>query len=97
MVLKETEGKSFLTVYADDFIAGFQYKADAEKYYAMLKERMRKFNLELEESKSRLIEFGRFAEGNCKRRGGRKQRRLIIWDLLSIVEKEVGVESSVLS
>lgn len=25
------------------------------------------------------------------------QRRLIIWDLLSIVEKEVGVESSVLS
>lgn len=72
VVLKETEGKSFLTVYADDFIAGFQYKADAEKYYAMLKERMRKFNLELEESKSRLIEFGRFAEGNCKRRGGRK-------------------------
>lgn len=51
VVLRETSGKSFLTVYADDFIAGFQYKADAEKYYAMLKERLRKFNLELEESK----------------------------------------------
>ena len=72
VVLKETSGKSFLTMYADDFIAGFQYKADAEKYYALLKERLRKFNLELEESKSRLIEFGRFAESNCKRRGDRK-------------------------
>jgi group II intron reverse transcriptase/maturase len=72
VVLKETTGKSFLTVYADDFIAGFQYKADAEKYYAMLKERLCKFNLELEESKSRLIEFGRFAESNCKRKGMKK-------------------------
>lgn len=72
VVLKETSGKSFLAVYADDFIAGFQYKADAERYYAMLEERLGKFNLELEESKSRLIEFGRFAESNCKRRGGGK-------------------------
>lgn len=38
---------SFLAVYADDFIEEFQYKADAEKYYAMLKARLRKFNLEL--------------------------------------------------
>ena len=38
----------------------------------MLKERMHKFNLELEENKSRLIEFGRFAESNCKRRGLKK-------------------------
>jgi hypothetical protein len=61
-------------VYADDFIAGFQYKADAERYYAMLKERLRKFNLELEESKSRLIEFGRYAESNRKRKEGRTCR-----------------------
>ena len=72
VVLKETGGKSFLAVYADDFIAGSQYKADAERYYVMLKERLRKFNLELEESKSRLIEFGRSAENNCKRKEGRK-------------------------
>lgn len=69
VVQKEVDGKSFLAVYADDFIAGFQYKADAEKYYAMLRERMRKFNLELEESKSHLMEFGRFAESNCRHRG----------------------------
>ena len=72
VVLKETEGKCFLAVYADDFIAGFQHKSDAERYYAALKERLGKFNLELEESKSRLIEFGRFAEGNSRRRYGKK-------------------------
>ena len=35
---------------------------DAEKYDALRKERLKKFNLELEESKSRMIEFGRYAE-----------------------------------
>ena len=67
-----TFGNSFLVVYADDFIAGFQYKEDAERYYTLLKERLRKFNLELEESKSRLIEFGRYAETNSKRKYGKK-------------------------
>ena len=41
------QGENFLTVYADDFIAGFQYKWEAEKYYRILKERMEKFGLEL--------------------------------------------------
>ena len=67
-----TFGNSFLVVYADDFIVGFQYKEDAEIYYTLLKERLRKFNLELEESKSRLIEFGRYAETNSKRKYGKK-------------------------
>ena len=69
IITKETKGDSFLTVYADDFIAGFQYKWEAEKYYDELKKRMGKFNLELEDSKSRLLEFGKFAESNRKARG----------------------------
>lgn len=52
------QGENFLIVYADDFIAGFQYKWEAEKYYGLLKERMDKFGLELEESKSRMLESG---------------------------------------
>ena len=72
VVIGKTTGDSFLTVYADDFIAGFQHREDAENYYAILKERLKKFNLELEESKSRLIEFGRYAESNSKRMYGRK-------------------------
>lgn len=66
---KEIKGDSFLVIYADDFIAGFQYKWEAEKYYEHLKIRMAKFNLELEESKSRLLEFGKFAESKRKARG----------------------------
>ena len=69
VIQKEAKGECFLVNYADDFVAGFQYKSDAEHYYAALKERMAKFNLELEESKSRLIEFGRYAEQNRRARG----------------------------
>ena len=72
IVQKRAKGDTFLVVYADDFIAGFQYKNEAEAYYEALKKRMSKFGLELEESKSRLLEFGRFAEENRKARGERK-------------------------
>ena len=72
VIKSKTFGNSFLAVYADDFIAGFQYKEDAERYYVLLKERLGKFNLELEESKSRMIEFGRYAEVNSKRKYGKK-------------------------
>lgn len=72
IVRKRAKGDTFLVVYADDFIAGFQYKYEAEAYYEALKKRMSKFGLELEESKSRLLEFGRYAEGNRKARGERK-------------------------
>ena len=72
VIKNKAEGNSFLVVYADDFIAGFQYKEDVERYYALLKERLKKFNLELEENKSRMIEFGKYAEVNSKRKYGRK-------------------------
>ena len=62
-------GFSGLVVYADDFVCCFQYKKEAEQFYARLKKRMRHFGLELEESKSRLIEFGRYAEENRRQKG----------------------------
>ena len=49
-----------------------QYKSEVERYYKELKERMEKFGLKLESSKSRLIEFGRFAEQNRRARGEHK-------------------------
>ena len=52
------------TGYADDFVATFQYKSEAEEFYERLKCRMGYFGLSLEEEKSRLIEFGRFARDN---------------------------------
>ena len=63
------KGYAGIVVYADDFVACFQYKSDAELFYEYLKRRMMHFGLELEENKTRLIEFGRFAEANRKERG----------------------------
>ena len=65
-------GFSGLVVYADDFVACFQYKDDAELFYGALKTRMATFGLSLEEEKTRLIEFGRFADENSRRRGNGK-------------------------
>lgn len=69
VIEKRAEGENFLVVYADDFIAGFQYQREAQAYYEALKERMSKFGLELESSKSKIIKFGKFAEQNRKALG----------------------------
>ena len=55
--------------YADDFVICIQYKDDAGKILSALKERLKKFNLELAEEKTRLIEFGKFAVQNAKVKG----------------------------
>ena len=55
--------------YADDAVLGFQHRGDAEAFLEQLRERMRKYGLELHPDKTRLIEFGRFAEANRKQKG----------------------------
>lgn len=55
------KGYGGLVVYADDFVCCFQYKEEAERFYEQLKSRMEHFGMTLEESKTRLIEFGRYA------------------------------------
>ena len=62
-------GFSGLVVYADDFVVCFQYKDEAEAFYKKLGERMEHFGLSLEKEKSRLIEFGRYAESNRRKSG----------------------------
>ena len=57
-----------MVVYADDFVVCFQHKDEAQAFYKMLGDRMDHFGLSLEKEKSRLIEFGRFAESNRERR-----------------------------
>ena len=65
-------GESGLVIYADDFIATFQYKEDAERFLAEVADRFATVGLELEPNKTRLVEFGRFAEDNRKKRGAGK-------------------------
>jgi group II intron reverse transcriptase/maturase len=65
---KTCRGTSGLVIYADDFVATFQYKDDAKRFLAVLKDRFALFGLELEPTKTRLIAFGRYAESNLKAR-----------------------------
>jgi len=66
---RRARGDVIFVRYADDFVLGFQYRSDAEKFAGELRERLRRFNLELHDDKTRLIEFGRFAAQDRKRRG----------------------------
>jgi RNA-directed DNA polymerase len=55
--------------FADDAVVGFEYREDAERFWADLRERLAKFSLELNAEKTRLIRFGRFAAQQRKERG----------------------------
>lgn len=68
------KGDMIVVRYADDFIVGFEHRADAEQFLAELRERFQKFALELHPEKTRLIEFGRYAAEKRSQRGeGRPQ------------------------
>jgi group II intron reverse transcriptase/maturase len=59
--------------YADDFVICCQYANEANKILAALKDRMKKFNLELAEDKTRLVKFGRFSRRDAKKKSTRPQ------------------------
>ena len=65
------EGRGDITMvrYADDAIIGFQHEDEARQYLQDLRERLSVFGLELNEDKTRLIRFGRFARQNREERG----------------------------
>jgi RNA-directed DNA polymerase len=69
---RHARGDVILLRFADDYVAGFEHREDAERFLADLRERFAKFGLELAAEKTRLIEFGRFAARDRARRGDRK-------------------------
>lgn len=66
VVKPECRGVVEIIRYADDFVICVQYKDEAIKILAALKERLAKFKLELAEDKTRLVEFGRYAKQNAE-------------------------------
>jgi RNA-directed DNA polymerase len=66
---KVAKGDVIIVRYADDVVLGFQQRADAVRFLEAFKERLAKFGLELHPDKTRLIEFGRYAARERKRRG----------------------------
>src|SRR5262245_49139566 len=66
---RQAKGEAIVVRYADDFIVGFQYEWEARRFWDDLRDRLAAFGLELHPEKTRLIEFGRFAESNRRRSG----------------------------
>ncbi len=62
-------GDVIIVRFADDFIVGFEYQDDAQRFLHDLRERFAKFTLELHPEKTRLIEFGRYAAERRRARG----------------------------
>jgi group II intron reverse transcriptase/maturase len=69
---RNARGDVVLVRFADDYVAGFEHREDAERFLADLRERFAEFGLELHPDKTRLIEFGRFAAERRAARGLRK-------------------------
>lgn len=68
-VKKISKGYVEIINYADDMIICFQYELEAKKIYELMKTRLKQVGLEFAEDKTRLIEFGRFAETSRKKKG----------------------------
>src|SRR5690625_3313095 len=66
---RHARGAMIIVRYADDSVFGFQKEQDARRFLAQMQARMRQFGLTLNASKTRLIEFGRFAHQQRQRRG----------------------------
>ena len=65
----EVTGDAIIVRYADDCVAGFQHKRDAERFLDAAKDRFGRFGLDLHPDKIRLIEFGRYATQRRQERG----------------------------
>jgi len=61
-VKKSCAGEAYAVRYADDNVWAFQYERDAKRFMELLKERLSKFGLEIAEDKTKMLEFGRYAE-----------------------------------
>ena len=66
---RQAKGEVIIVRYADDFVIGFREESDARRCLAALGERLAKFGLALHPEKTRLIEFGRYAEQRRAKRG----------------------------
>ena len=76
VVKPRLRGEAYLVRYIDDFVMCFQYRADALRVQQVLSKRLKKFGLALEATKTKLVEFGRFAQRHAGK-GGRRRPETI--------------------
>jgi len=69
---QEARGDMIIVRYADDLALGFEHEDDARRFLDAMRTRLEEFSLSLHSEKTRLIEFGRFAASDRKKRGVEK-------------------------
>lgn len=83
-------GDVIVVRFADDTIIGFQHKSDAVRFQRALQQRLKKFELELHPQKTRLIEFGRFADRSGMATGKGKPDAFTFLGFVHICDKTRG-------
>ena len=66
---ERASGEVYIVRYADDFVLAFQHRSDAARFAKDLQDRLKEYGLELADHKTRLIEFGRYAQASRRKRG----------------------------
>src|SRR5690348_2203684 len=72
VVKPRLRGAAHMIRYIDDFVMCFQYREDALRVQDVLCKRLGKFGLTLEPSKTKLVEFGRFAQRHAAKHGRKR-------------------------
>ncbi len=93
---KHARGEVRVVRFADDIVLGFENQSEAEQCWQELAQRLRKFGLELHPDKTRLLEFGRYAAENRKRRGQGKPETFDFLGFTHICAKTRGGRFTVL-
>src|SRR6266850_5111602 len=72
VVKPRLRGEAHMIRYIDDFVMCFQYREDALRVQDALCKRLGKFGLTLEPTKTKLVEFGRFAQRHAAKHGRKR-------------------------
>src|SRR5579862_7162387 len=72
VVKPRLRGEAYVVRYIDDFVVCFQYREDALRAQKAMGQRLGRCGLTLEPTKTKLVEFGRFADKWASKRGRRR-------------------------
>ena len=68
-VRPKMKGRSFLIRFADDFVLGFEYEEDARRFMNVLPKRFNKFGLDINKTKTSLVNFSKPTNKNRVSKG----------------------------
>lgn len=66
---RHARGDVMIVRYADDSVFGFESKSDVDRFLEDMRVRFAQFGLTLNEDKTRVLQFGRFAAQVCAKQG----------------------------